>query len=649
MKIKYRVISLLLAVALLFGGIPAAFAANSDTQKPFQIHVYSAEGEKFQGEFLVKNKKLYVDADTVLKMHKDIEFVSVPKGVTAEMCLARGEKTVTYRITEVLDENERAYLPFEKTMFDLDLWIEMPVAGTLVVKNPPELSGLLQAIYDIVLVKKYNMPHWWGTDQALKDFNSAYRADAVLGELFGYLSGNETRDQFETACFNIMHPMSDEELEFALQTIDMIELNDDVKDIVDSLEKTTDKIDKEGLQKFADTYGLLPEKMELDFMDLLQTESLMKMFAYTCGVKGEEAEYIRGLTYVLNTQKNDDEKLFEGGYMAIAMKEGEFSVWEAWASKIVLGGAAWAMDTLTDYALPVDEILKTAELVGDKAFGTKNVVDGTIMAYRYLTIQDMCAKSILTLRRNYLKDRKFDDVATNKAVMLQRMVDVAKVYMKAGVLAWDARATDTVSREAAQDQLMSMVEDLELLDQYTPEMIGYTLNYKTVTQQIIACAKTALKDFAVYELPPETVVSDEVVVEVTWDCMSAGQYRFVDVWVYGTADNGEWVERAETEGEYVAGGKGIASQEVYDGYTKVTFRGVDGEYRMEIGNFDDWMRNNWSIHDYNLKVTVSAPGQKPVVITDEPEKYLLAGMDGFWYYCFGFEDWKVTPQMIIND
>lgn len=639
MKKVQRLVALLLCCVLFFSSIPCA-SATIELSAPINLYVYSAEGEKYVGDFIVYDGVLGVEINTLKKMHKDIKFVDVPENSDDRICIQRGEKQVTYCVEEVLDMDYSVYFPFEKTMFDLDLWIDMPVEGTLVIKNPPVFDDLLQTIYDIVMVKKYNMPHWWGKDSAVKEYLAAYRADAVGGLKFGYLTGSEQREQYETACFNIMHPMNDDELEFAMQTIDILKLGKDLKDLEDSFDDLSKDIDKSIFKELSDEYGISPDKMKLDVLDLIQTESFLKMYAYTCGVKGEETDYISGLTYVLNTQKNDDKQLFEGGRSAIAMKEGEYSVWEALVHKIALNGVTWALDSVVDYGLPIKPFLKVAEIVGDKAFGTKKVVDGTIMAYRYLTIQDMCAKAILNLRMDYLKKTKFDDHSAVKGILLRHMVEVTKVYMKAGVLAWDARVIDDNTRESAEEHLNAMLEDLKTMEQYSDEEIGYTLNYATVTKQIEKCADKYLEDFEDYVLPVES--ADKVQVEVTWDCDYNGQFRFVDTWVYGTADNGKMVERAETEGEYIAGDKHIASQEVYDGRTLVTFHDLNGEFRLEIGNFDDWMMNNWSIHDYNLKITVTVPGEEPIVITDDVEKYLMAGMDGFWYYCFGVVDGKIT-------
>lgn len=641
MKRVKRLVALVLCCVLFFSNIPHA-NATIELSAPINLYVYSVEGEKYVGDFIVYDGVLGVEVNTLKKMHKDIKFVDVPENSDDHICIQRGDKKVTYRVEEVLDMDYSVYFPFEKTVFDLDLWIDMPVEGTLVIKNPPVFDDLLQTVYDIVMVKKYNMPHWWNNESNIKEYEAAYLADAVGGLKFGYLTGAEQREQYETACFSIMHPMNDDELEFAMQTIDMVKLTKDIESIYDPLKKATDKIDKVGLKEFVKKYGVEPEEMKLDFFDLLQTESLLKMYAYTCGVKGEETDYISGLTYVLNTQKNDDKQLFEGGHSAIAMKEGEYSVWEALVHKIALNGATWALDTVVDYGLPIKPFLKVAEIVGDKAFGTKKVVDGTIMAFRYLTIQDMCAKAILNLRRDYLKKAKFDDHSAVKGILLRHMVEVSKVYMKAGVLAWDARVIDDNTRESAEEQLNAMLEDLKTMEQYSDEEIGYTLNYATVTKQIEKCADKYLEDFENYELPVEAADGENIVVEVSWDCDYNGQYRFVDTWVYGYADSGEMVERAETEGVYLAGEEAIAMQEVYEDHTKLTFLGVNGEYRVEIGNFDDYMTKNWHINEYDLKVTVYVPGQEPMVITDDPENYYMRGMDSYWYYCFGVVDGEIT-------
>ena len=158
------------------------------------------------------------------RMHKDIAFASVPEDVRGELCIKRGENIVTYFLQEVLDMYEKVYLPFEKTVLALDLWLQMPVEGTMVIKEPPQLQELFDTLNRIVKESEYDMPYWWGFEEADKDLASATRADGFLGLKLGYLVGSEQRDQYQTACANILVPQIQGELDRLAQTTETVQL-----------------------------------------------------------------------------------------------------------------------------------------------------------------------------------------------------------------------------------------------------------------------------------------------------------------------------------------------------------------------------------------------------------------------------------------
>ena len=647
MKKISRIVVVILCFSVLLGCMPCALATQEEKVKPFYINIYSAQEEKYIGEFLIKDEILYVEGNTLKRMHKDIAFASVPEDVRGELCIKRGENIVTYFLGEVLDMYEKVYLPFEKTVLALDLWLQMPVEGTMVVKEPPQLQELFDTLNRIVKESEYDMPYWWGFEEANKDLASATRADGFLGLKLGYLVGSEQRDQYQTACANILVPQIQGELDKLALTTETVQLFKSMYGTVHTFEELLERSD----------VSIYPDSLKLDLLDLeafFKTEEMLNVFAYTCCIQKVQNGLDNGLSYVMKTQKPCDKYVVDGATLAIGMLTDELNFFEAAATKILMNGASWAMDTASGKLLPVKAFSDLANIILNEAIGHKKVVDGVIMAHRYLSVQDMCVHAYEELLNRYHAGISYATYTGHESQQIETLIDVVRVYMKAGVLAWLAKANDDVSREAAQAQVEAMNADLAVLDTFSMDEIRYTDSYRSVTQAIIACAATELEDFDVYELPKEPVAEDSTVentdaeeltnitVEITWNCDYNGQYRFVDTWVYGMADSGAWVERAESEGEYYAADLHVASQEIYDDRTKLTFYDVSGEYRVEIGNFDDWMIQNWSIHDYDLRIVVMVPGQENIVITDDVEKYLMAGMDGYWYYSFGVVDGKIT-------
>ena len=106
MKKISRIVVVILCFSVLLGCMPCALATQEEKVKPFYINIYSAQEEKYIGEFLIKDEILYVEGNTLKRMHKDIAFASVPEDVRGELCIKRGENIVTYFLQEVLDMYE---------------------------------------------------------------------------------------------------------------------------------------------------------------------------------------------------------------------------------------------------------------------------------------------------------------------------------------------------------------------------------------------------------------------------------------------------------------------------------------------------------------------------------------------------------------
>lgn len=634
MKKLKILLSLFLVLLISASSLPLAAYAQ---ETPFKTHIISLDsGKYFEGDFLLKNGEVYISKDAVLEM----AFISYTREDEA-VYMEKGSCEAVISSENVIDFEGKVFLPFIEIMEELCLNTDMPTLGTLMVKSSEDTSGLVDLMRTIHLNKEYNMSDWQNLEYLSISPRDLDVWTCVLMDIttnfksISYATGTAQRNQYEKAFEALIKPTETDDLKFEKQTLSTAKTIGEYNKAVDGISGLLFGSKYGG---FLGGIGTVCEAFS-DAAEIMQVDDIINSAAYTKSAKDVEESIIRAVSHI-SSVKGTPTLISDAGTLTLeSYNKNELSIWEYTAINIVQD----APDLLGDMILEkifanTFWVIKAANKV--ILSETQEQIEGTIMASRFLDIQNECKKNYFALKSNYNKAS-----AKSKPNYLQMMYDMTNLYLLSGIRAWSSTGVDEDSKEWADSRVSMIQSALNDLRAYTPEDIFLPVYVRNIAEQLKECAATPFEDFE----KPETseLREQKPSVIVTWDNKEVDDVKLnLLVSMEGELSNGSTFVQEFHEGTYYSPDEiakdpstGLVATTIrHDEYWETVLERPNGTFIFTVAPENEWPLGT-TITAVNPVVTVKIPGQNDVILA--AEDYLTRSSTGVWCYYFVIENGKI--------
>lgn len=606
----------------------AVLAEEPSSEERFQVTIVTGTSDPYPGHFLIKDEKLYVDLDTVLNMGEITQSFHVADEV--QLKLEKNGSAVFYDYEELVTPLDGMYLPFKETMSGLYLNCSMPISHILSVESICSHEMLYEQLVSIIENSAYDMGNLHEDQFFQFGTQMAELLDTVKNlDFFSSVDGSKAYEHYQTAFREILLPQQDDDIRFLNSTENLVKTLHDHAELGEDVLKL--------FETTSSDFNLFVKGTET-LSTIGDLDSLLQLYAQSSGLKHTEETALSGVEYILNNTSTNP-VLMQAGNDTVQLLNNSTPLWLTVADDFVKTMHDAGEQVIIDTLLPTKKVLDAASKLTDLVFDTQNQVDAMIKAAKLLEIQNVAGTHLELLSTWY---QECDD-QNEKERCLKDMYDVTWIYLRSGIQAFRAVRIDDDMRAVCDRAITWMNEELDQMMNYSAQDFSLTQNIRDA-EEMLKTYKGIRTDI---ETTPEastasdpSMTSDEIVLTVTWNYDLDGVYQFVDVFLTGTMADGSSIERAPTEGCYIANENLIGTQIVHDGFCSLTLHNTAGFLSIEISNGDNWVQSGTTLGEIGIEAELVVPGDRTYDIDDE-EQFLYRAPTGIWYYMIEIENGKV--------
>ena len=627
-KIVRRIFAGMLSFCMMVNlcGPIHVYADEVDEDIEFTIKIQADEGSVYNGDFMVRDGILYVDARAVADMASDISNLSYY--IDSDRYAAsidRGEINIDFTKEEVIGE----YIPFAKTMTFLGLAPTYSESeNILYITETMNLDDLESTMLSVYNSKEYNMAYWQNTkDMGGYDAHLKWAAvaDCIKNwEYISYMTGAEEKALYERAFWDIL--LQDEEV-------------DDETSFLNATAQTGKTI--------ADNYGIVKKAVEFsigktesvysdeldqflgDFAEMtddLQLEELVDIVAFSSIVGNQENSCSRGLDLVVNSAyvSRTNEKMASIGKEVLRTYRKEEPLWKQGLQEFSRGVGKDLEKKVWDKVIYGKELADLVNRQTDIVLGTQKQVDATLQAAAFLDVQRLAG-------RYYYEMRNLAKIAFNEnnwqdyAGYLKNARDAMVVYLQCGAEAYRAIAIDSELNTMTKNVVMHVNDELITLSMYQDGDFNVAESVYDANELLVSLAR---------DLQEKTEQASELnmlSILLTWDPnaedMLDGKFT-LDYYISGTdSDGNDFIWQLDQSEYYKADGS-LAGKKTYaEGQVLLELYDMQSNYYLSVGPVE-FPTNAWI---ESVEVSVLDANQNKQSLGD---KYLYRGQTGFWGYDF---------------
>lgn len=627
-KIVRRIFAGMLSFCMMVNlcGSIHVYADEVDEDIEFTIKIQADEGSVYNGDFMVRDGILYVDAWAVADMAPDISNLSYYLSSDRYAAsIDRGEINIDFTKEEVIGE----YIPFAKTMTFLGLAPTYSESeNILYITEAMNLDDLESTMLSIYNSKEYNMAYWQNTkDMGGYDAHLKWAAvaDCIKNwEYISYMTGAEEKALYERAFWDLLkqeEDMDDETsfLNATAQTGKTIADNYGlIKDFAKFSYKGPEKLYSDQLDAFLGTFDKATDYMQL--------EELVDLVAFSSVVGNQEDSCSRGLDLIVNSAyvSRTNEKMASIGKEVLSTYRQEEPLWKQALQEVQYGAAKDFEKEFYKKAVYGKVLADITNKSMDAIFGTQKQVDATLQAAAFLDVQRLAG-------RYYYEMRNLAKIAFNEnnwqdyAGYLKNARDAMVVYLQCGAEAYRAIAIDSELNIMTKNVVMHVNDELITLSMYQDGDFNVAESVYDANELLVSLAR---------ELQEKTEQASELnmlSILLTWDPnaedMLDGKFT-LDYYISGTdSDGNDFIWQLDQSEYYKADGS-LAGKKTYaEGQVLLELYDMQSNYYLSVGPVE-FPTNAW-IESVEVSLLDANQNKQPL-----GDKYLYRGQTGFWGYDF---------------